>query len=148
MSADQLRQVLPGSWRIHATTFPMWLGGKRSHPTITYTPLSGAGLVLRDEVSYRTRSGATRRVLGTDRYQQNDFLWRGRGPLRVLSSRWRVVWVSEDDEVLVVTFDRSLVTPAGTDVLGRGDDDRPGLRARLAETAVLGPDQLDRLTWL
>lgn len=145
MSEERLREVLPGTWRIHATDFPMWLGGKRSRPTITYTPLPGPGLVLRDEVAYLTRSGKTRRVLGTDGYRQGGFVWRGNGPLRVLASRWRVAWTSEDGEVVVITFDRSLVTPAGTDVLGRGDADRPGLRERLAGLGVSG---LGGLTWL
>lgn len=126
----------------------MWLNGKRSHPAITYTPLADAGLVLRDEVSYRTPSGATRRVVGTDHYQQDSFLWRGSGPLRVLSSRWRVERVSADGEFLVLTFDRSLVRPAGIDVLGRGTDDRPDLRARLTEAAMLDTARLARLTWL
>lgn len=27
---------LEGTWEIKATTFPMWLSGKRKHPRITY----------------------------------------------------------------------------------------------------------------
>ncbi|WP_133901354.1 hypothetical protein [Actinophytocola oryzae] len=148
-SVEELRRVLPGRWRVHATTFPMWLSGKRLDPTITYTPLPGGDLVLRDEVDYRTRAGAARRVVGTDRYRQDDhrFVWRGRGPLWILRSRWQVERVSADGEVLVITFDRSLVTPAGMDVLGRGTDARPELRTNL-DGSGLDADQFSRLTWL
>lgn len=148
---DDLRLVLPGTWRIHASTFPMWLRGKRTHPTITYTPLPGDELRLRDEVGYRTRSGAPRRIVGVDRYRPDDrhFVWRGSGPLWILASRWRVELVSADREFLVVTFDRSLVTPAGMDVLGRGEGARPDLPDRVAaEASALGPGRLARLTWL
>lgn len=145
VSVDELRRIMPGSWRILATTFPMWLSGKRLDPTITYTPLPGDGLVLRDEVGFRTRSGATRRIRGIDRYQRQGFVWRGSGPLWILSSRWRVEQVIANGDVIVITFDRSLLTPAGMDVLGRGRDNRPGLRENLAAEAI---DLDARLAWL
>jgi hypothetical protein len=149
VSVEDLRRIMPGSWRIHATTFPMWLNGKRLNPTITYTPLPGDGVVLRDEVGYRTRSGTTRRIRGIDRYQGQGFVWRGSGPRWILTSRWRVEQVSTNGDVIVITFDKSLVTPTGMDVLGRGDDDRPELRENLAAEAIdLDAGRLARLTWL
>ena len=58
---DLLREILPGSWQVLASTFPMWLSGRRINPVFTYGLLPGPELAFSDEVSYRTRSGATRR---------------------------------------------------------------------------------------
>ena len=147
---EPLGAVLPGTWRVLATTFPMWLSGKRLEPTFTYTLLSSEPLVLHDEVRYRTRSGRSRGITGRDTFDpvSGRFVWRHRllGPL---TSRWRVVHLSDDHELVVLTFDKSLVTPPGMDVIGRGDADRPGARAavpldRLGEERA----QFEALRWL
>lgn len=139
-----LRATLPGRWRVLATTFPMWLSGRRLQPLFSYEETPGPSLVLRDVVSYRTPSGATRTIAGVDRFDAATglFTWRGRGVLGVLSSRWRVTHVSDDGELVVLAFAKSLVTPAGVDVIGRGDRERPDAREHLGSAA--GPD----LTWL
>ena len=143
--SDHLRETLPGQWRVLASTFPMWLSGRRLQPTFTYGLLSGDPLVLSDEVSYRTRSGRTRRIVGVDRFDPatGAFTWRGRGVLGVLASRWRVEHLSDDGELIVLSFAKSLVTPAGVDVIGRGPADRPQARDQLTVDA-----QYDGLHWL
>ncbi|WP_067502047.1 hypothetical protein [Actinoplanes sp. TFC3] len=143
--AEILRKTLPGQWRVLATTFPMWLSGRRLEPAFTYEPLPGEGLALRDTVSYRTRSGARKRIEGVDRFDAGSglFTWRGRGLLKVLASRWRVVHLSDDRELVVLTFERSLVTPAGLDVIGRGAQDRPGGRP-----LPLPDEEIAGLRWL
>jgi hypothetical protein len=148
---EMLRETLPGRWRVLATTFPMWLSGRRLQPTFTYEVLPGSPLALNDVVSYRTRSGATRRIAGVDRFDAGTgmFTWRGRGALSVLASRWRVAHVSADRELVVLTFERSLVTPAGMDVIGRGEGERPDARQRVA--AGMSADdraEFDALSWL
>ena len=141
---DQLRATLPGQWRVLATTFPMWLSGRRFDPIFSYEVTPGSPLALRDVVSYRTRSGATRRIAGVDRLDPESgiFTWRGQGLLGALTSRWRATHLSDDRELVVLTFDRSLVTPAGTDVIGRGPHDRPEARD------LLSPDVTGPVTWL
>ncbi|GIM90378.1 hypothetical protein [Paractinoplanes toevensis] len=138
-----LREALPGQWRVLATTFPMWLSGRRLRPTFAYELRAGSPLTLGDVVSYRTRSGAGRRITGVDRFDARTgvFTWRGRGVLGVLSSRWRVTHLSDDRDLIVLTFERSLLTPAGIDVIGRGPDERPDARDRV-------PLQPDSVTWL
>ena len=149
-TAGVLRETLPGRWRVLATTFPLWLSGRRRDPVFGYALLPGSPLVLRDEVSYRTRSGATRRIVGVDRFdpRSGSFTWRGRGVLAALTSRWRVVHLSDDRELIVLAFERSLLTPAGLDVIGRGLGARPEARARLAPV-LTGTDraQYDALHW-
>ncbi|GAA0558485.1 hypothetical protein GCM10010172_46870 [Paractinoplanes ferrugineus] len=139
----KLRQTLPGRWRVLATTFPMWLSGRRLDPTFTYETLPGEPLRLSDVVTYRTRQGATRRIAGVDRLDERSgvFTWRGRGVLKVLSSRWKVEHVSDDGDLVVLSFERSLVTPAGVDVIGRGPARRPDARDRV-------PAGFGALTWL
>ena len=126
IAVDVLREALPGTWRVLATSFPMWLSGRRLQPTFRYTLLPGDPLALRDEVRYRTRSGASRGIVGTDRFDPvtGRFVWRGNGLLSPVTSRWRVVHLSDDRDLVVLTFDRSLLTPAGMDVIGRGSGDR------------------------
>jgi hypothetical protein len=138
-----LRETLPGQWRVLATTFPLWLSGRRLEPTFSYAVLPGEPLRLSDVVSYRTRSGATRRIVGVDQLDEPSgvFTWRGKGVLGLLSSRWRVEHVSDDRDLLVLSFERSLVTPAGVDVIGRGTGERPDARDRI-------PAGHDALTWL
>ena len=128
-----LRAVLPGEWRVLATTFPMWLSGRRRQPRFRYGLLTEDPLTLSDEVAYRTARGTPRRILGTDRLDAatGDITWRGRGLLSVLTSRWRVEWLAEDQELIVLSFARSLVTPAGLDVIGRGPGERPGAPERI-----------------
>ncbi|WP_155368708.1 hypothetical protein [Catellatospora vulcania] len=140
-----LREALPGQWRVLATTFPMWLSGRRLQPTFRYGLLPGEPFALSDEVSYRTRRGATKRIVGVDRFDPSTgaFTWRGRGLLRVLSSKWQVEHLSDDRSLVVLSFARSLVTPAGLDVIGRGSGEHPNARERIP-AEVLVPN----LHWL
>ncbi|MEU6121940.1 hypothetical protein [Streptomyces sp. NPDC047123] len=118
MDPDVTPRQLAGTWHIVCSTFPMWLSGRRSGPTFTYTPLAD-GHRMRDEVAYRTRRGA-RRIMGTDtRVGTAAYRWRGLGPLALLTSTWRIAERSQADTWAVITFNRSLVTPAGVDVIVR-----------------------------
>jgi hypothetical protein len=123
----------------------MWLSGRRLQPTFSYGLVPGSRLTLSDEVHYLTRAGKQRRIAGVDRFDGGSFTWRGRGVLGVLISRWRVVHLSDDRDLIVLVFDRSLVTPAGMDVIGRGAAQRPD-----APPDLTGADraQYDALHWL
>lgn len=138
IDAETLRVTLPGEWRVLASTFPMWLSGRRINPVFSYGTLPGPGVRFSDEVSYHTRAGKRRHITGVDTLDPRTgwFTWRGRGVLGVLTSRWRVEHLSDDGDLIVLTFDRSLVTPAGTDVIGRGTDPRPDARDRLPARAT------------
>lgn len=141
---------LVGTWHIVCSSFPMWLGGSRTEATFTYRPLppgrSGAAR-LRDEVGYRSR-GRRRTIRGVDTRLTDRpgtvFRWRGHGPLALLSSEWEVSEFGPDDAWAVITFNRSLVTPAGTDVVVRADrfGDTGTLGAALAAGDRLGASRL------
>ncbi len=117
----------------------MWLSGRRRQPIFRYGLLADDPLTLSDEVSYRTRGGTTKRISGVDRFDPltGAFTWRGRGLLRALSSRWRVEHLSDDRDLIVLSFARSLLTPAGLDVIGRGDRQHPNARERVPAEIIV-----------
>ncbi|MGY0020850.1 hypothetical protein ACVHNB_17915 [Streptomyces sp. YJ-C3] len=124
---------LAGTWHIVCSSFPMWQGDRRTDATFTYGPMpsgSSGAPRMSDDVGYRTRSGRHRHILGVDTRLTarpgSVYRWRGRGVLAVLSSEWEVREMGADDAWAVIVFSRSLVTPAGADVVVRADrlDDR------------------------
>ncbi|EOH95677.1 hypothetical protein UAY_03103 [Enterococcus moraviensis ATCC BAA-383] len=141
--------LLEGRWIIRGTTFPLWLSQKRHNPTIKYEKLENDPLQFLDIVNYQNAKGQTKEIIGIDTYKQNHFIWRGRGLLRFLSSKWSVLAVT--DIILVIKFERSLVTPAGIDVLVRENstlaDPKQLLSTSLAQYA-LTVNEFDRLVWL
>ena len=134
-----------------ATNFPMWLAGDRLNPHFTYGLLGDAPLSLSDDVSYTTREGEEKHVLGTDRWKQDAFVWRGKGLLSVAKSRWSVIGASSDGSIVSIRFERTVATPAGIDVLVRDGVDQPELRTLVAhnhEQFGLTTEEFATLTWL
>ncbi|MFC4770393.1 hypothetical protein [Enterococcus hermanniensis] len=139
---------LNGTWEIKGTTFPMWLSEKRTKPRITYKQLAKNSVELLDLVEYESKN-KTKKIKGIDRISDNQFVWRGLGPLKILSSRWQVVTIKGD--ILVIRFEKSLVTPAGIDVLVRQDAQIPDLMERiLANYEVFGLSKIEKnqLQWI
>jgi|GEM_PF-991988 len=125
MKGASVEHVLPGTWRIVATTFPMWLSEKRSNPTFEYTLLSktAANLTFSDDVSYHSTSGTRRHIRGVDTYNARTgaFTWRGNGLLKPLKSTWRIRAVGEG--YAIIQFSRSLFTPSGVDIITQSEMD-------------------------
>ncbi len=143
--------LLPGTWFIAATNFPMWLSGERLEPRFSYELLTTDPLVLADEVSYRTPEGEQKRIVGKDTWKHDEFVWRGKGLLKLFASRWHVAGAADDGTVLVIRFEQSLATPAGIDVIVREGMSHPELRkavARGTDDFGLSPEEFASLTWL
>ncbi|MYT74729.1 MULTISPECIES: hypothetical protein [unclassified Streptomyces] len=128
---------LAGTWHIVCSSFPLWQGDRRTGATFTYGPPAEAGAGpprMTDDVAYRTRSGRERHILGVDTRLTarpgSVYRWRGRGVLAALSSEWEVREMGADDAWAVIVFSKSLVTPAGADVVVRAD--------RIDDPAVIG----------
>lgn len=142
--------LLPGTWHLQATSFPMWLKGDKLDPTFTYTP-AGEGRLL-DEVRYRhADSGKPGAIVGYDRVQGDGsrFVWRGKGLLFIARSQWSVVHVAPSGDFAIIRFEKTLFTPSGVDVITRSPTVDAVLRAELdaALTQYLHPDD-ESLTWL
>lgn len=150
LAGPALAELLPGSWTVAATNFPMWVSGERRHPRFTYRLLSRTPLVLSDDVSY-AEGGIDKHIRGRDTLRGEGFIWRGRGLLAVATSRWSVMGRSEDGSVLTIRFSRSLATPAGLDVIVREGTEHAELRAMIARSTEgfgLTPEDFASLTWL
>ncbi|MBC7724760.1 MAG: hypothetical protein H7146_08430 [Burkholderiaceae bacterium] len=148
--AARLAEILPGAWRVRATNFPFWVTAQRRFPVFTYSLVSADPLVIADDVSWTTPDGATKHLLGTDRWTGDSFVWRGRGLKRLVRSEWMVVGASEDGNIAAIRVGRSSMTPAGIDVIERSGELITDTRAVVARsTAQFGftPEDFASLTW-
>ena len=143
--------LLPGTWFIAATNFPMWLSGERREPRFNYELLSTDPLVLGDEVSYLTAEGEPKTIIGNDTWKHDEFVWRGKSLLKPFSSRWHIAGAADDGSVLVIRFEPSWATPGGIDIVVREGTSHPELRkavARGSEEFGLSPEEFASLTWI
>ncbi|GHD78017.1 hypothetical protein CLV85_1332 [Salinibacterium amurskyense] len=149
--ASVLAAKLPGTWCVEATNFPMWLDGTRHNPEFSYETAEGDELTFADTVSYTTRDGDQKTIVGTDRLRGDEFVWRGQGWLKVLTSRWQVVGADDAFDTIVLRFSRSRLTPAGIDVLTRKGVEVPVVRTTVAHATDqfgLTAEDFASLTWL
>ena len=144
-----LADLLPGSWTIAATNFPMWLAGDKLEPRFTYELISEDPLVLSDDVGY-VEEGEEKHILGQDTWRGDEFVWRGRKLLRLVASHWSVAGMSDDGTIAVIRFSKSLATPSGVDIIVREGSEHPELRAMIAHATDefgLSPEEFGSLTW-
>jgi fermentation-respiration switch protein FrsA (DUF1100 family) len=147
----RLAELLPGTWNVAATNFPMWLSGERFSPRFSYDLVSREPLVLADDVSFEFVDGQEKHILGQDVWRGDKFVWRGRGRLKLLASQWQVAGASSDGEIAVIRFAKSIATPSGVDVIVREGTSHPELRATIAHACNdfgLTPEDFASLTWL
>lgn len=118
-----IMHALVGTWFICSTNFPMWLKGDKINPTFTYslTTKNGNPNVLLDEVTYQ-KKGKTKTLTGFDYPDPKNasaFVWRGKGVLSLLRSRWSVVLQDPNGQWTVIQFSKTLFTPEGIDIISR-----------------------------
>lgn len=146
-----LAGLLPGTWTVAATNFPLWLSGERTEPSFSYELIGENPLVLSDDVGYLDAEGQEKHILGTDTVKRHEFVWRGKGLLRLAKSHWHVAGASDDGTVAAIRFSKSAVTPSGIDIIVRSGTHHPELRALIARSTELfglSPEDFGSLTWL
>lgn len=115
-------QDLEGRWYINQSNFPMWLKGDKTSPTFNYTIQEKGGKKgLLDVVEYQ-QNNTTKRIKGFDKVldkQHTKFLWRGKGWMSILTSKWSIVHLSPNKEWAIIFFQKTLFTPKGYDVISR-----------------------------
>ena len=139
---------LEGTWEIKATTFPMWLSGKRKHPRITYKLTNKKRVEFFDIVEYEVK-GHTKKIRGLDCLKKGRFVWRGLGLLKILSSQWKVVTMKDD--ILIIRFEKSLLTPPGIDILVRKGRDISNFQDEVEHTYEnlgLTAEEKGEIKWL
>ena len=101
--------ALAGQWYIHLTNFPMWLKGDRTMPTFNYKIGKKNGKEgLEDQVQF-IKNGREKSIKGFDtplNEHNTAFEWRGKGWMKVLKSRWTILYFTE--RWAVIYFDKTL----------------------------------------
>ena len=121
-----MMQWLIGTWFIISSDAPIWLKGDKTAPTLNYTLIEKKGAyTLLDETKY-TKNGKRKTIAGYDHAAPADaaaFVWRGKGMLFFVTSKWRVCLQDEAGEWAVIAYSKTLFTPEGVDIMSR----RPAL---------------------
>jgi len=129
---NALLHFLIGTWFVTYSNFPLWTKGNKTKPTFTYTLLERKNSpVLFDEVNYK-KKGKVHTINGYDYPDKKDstaFVWKGKGILSLLKSRWRVVLKDESGQWALIYFSKTLFTPEGVDFISR----QPSLPANVLE---------------
>lgn len=113
---------LQGKWYITHSTLPMWKSNR--NVTVTYTPLPNNDQVLDDLVQYQPLSSTKQKKIEgydtPDARVSASYSWRGRGLLKLITSRWQILGYGDEDGGWIVTyFQKTLFTPAGIDIYAR-----------------------------
>jgi hypothetical protein len=118
MENNSIINTLLGDWYILFSNFPMWLKGDRKHPMFHYEKSSVPNR-MKDTVSFE-KHGQRKTIRGVDtRVGKHEFIWRGSGLLFLFRSRWKLSYMSPDQQWAIIAFDKSLVSPAGHDIIAR-----------------------------
>jgi len=114
--------AIAGKWYVQYTNFPMWLNGNKINPEFNYTVTERKGnTVLLDEVVFE-KNGKQKNITGYDKIMDannSKFIWRGKGFLVLLKSKWDIVFADESGEWILIHFDKTIFTPEGYDVITR-----------------------------
>jgi Lipocalin-like domain len=142
---DNILHTLVGTWFICATNFPMWLKGNKTHPTFHYSLVAHKERTLLDEVKY-LQNGKSKTITGYDTQDSSDpmaFVWRGKGLLRLLKSKWKVALIDPSGQWAVIWFSKTLFTPEGVDVISRtpalSSTDLVKIKTQMAKDSLLAP---------
>ncbi|MCJ1431982.1 hypothetical protein MMC27_001338 [Xylographa pallens] len=147
---------LSGTWHVTHSTLPMWKTTR--NVTITYTPLPTVvhgQPQLDDLVEYQPLGSDKRKTIaGVDtcsREGDGAWEWRGKGWLKIASSRWEVLgWGTLEGSVdpegahrgwVVTYFAKSIFSPAGIDVYTRGEALDEAVLERINEGLVAVEDE-------
>ncbi|MCJ1283379.1 hypothetical protein MMC26_002707 [Xylographa opegraphella] len=150
---------LAGTWHVTHSTLPMWKTAR--NVTITYTPLPtlvNGQPQLDDLVAYQALGSDKRKAIaGVDTCSKDGhgaWEWRGKGWLKIASSRWEVLgWGTLDGGVggaadaggerewVVTYFAKSIFSPAGIDVYTRGESLEEAVLERINEGLVAVEDE-------
>lgn len=114
--------ILPGTWYILLSNFPMWKRKGVINPTFNYTLSEKDGeKILLDEVK-SVKHGMRKSIEGFDYQDKEDasqFTWRGKGWLMLFTSKWKVEWLNADNTCAIISFQKTWATPAGVDIISR-----------------------------
>ena len=126
----------------------MWTSGKKTKPSITYSIIKSDPLKILDEVQYQSK-GKIKTITGFDTIYNGQFIWRGKGILKLFTSKWEVIYV--DSEILIIAFSSTLVTSSGMDILLRDKQNTESYKRQLKarpEVFNIDDQSLRNIEWL
>lgn len=118
----------------------MWLKGDKTWPILSYAPTEKPQVLL-DVVEYM-QGARVKQIKGIDYSPKGnlEFVWRGNGVLRLLKSHWRIEHICESAQWMILSFEKTLFTPAGHDIIVKeGVDWRGQSKLMLAKFKGLFP---------
>lgn len=136
---------LEGKWFVNRSNFPMWLKGTKINPTFNYSLVVKHGKpLLLDEVRY-TENSKTKSITGYDKSlneNNNSFVWRGKGILSFTKSKWKILHFDNEQQWMIIHFERTLFSPEGYDVVSKskiieGDLEKEVMK-KLTELGIAG----------
>ena len=103
-------KILEGQWYINLTTFPMWLKGDKTAPSLNYKVQTKRSIKgLSDTVIY-TKNGQQKTIEGFDTPKENNsFVWRGKGILSLLTSKWRIAHHDTINNWMIIVFEKTRI---------------------------------------
>ena len=115
-------EILSGRWYLASTNFSMWKHDKVRNVTFNYTPFKKDNTTgLMDDVQYEKR-GKNGSIKGFDFLDTKDpyrFIWKGKGWMFWIMCPWRIEWVNEAKTCIVLSFEKTLLTGGGVDIITR-----------------------------
>ncbi|BGO94302.1 hypothetical protein NBRC10512_002752 [Rhodotorula toruloides] len=115
---------LLGTWRVVASTLPLWKN--KRDVTITYTRIDGEEETTFDDLVKFSKQSAK---IGSSQWEVKGVDRRGKGWLKISTSHWQLLGyslspsspaaTSDAPEWVVTYFSSTLFTPAGLDVYAR-----------------------------
>lgn len=97
-----IAQLLVGSWVMRASNIPLWLSGERRSPFLSFAVATTHPLVLSEELSWTTADGERSQKLSIDHWDGTGFARRGQGLRMFDRSRWSLVGVNPERNILIL----------------------------------------------
>jgi hypothetical protein len=119
---QMMLQLLSGRWYLASTNFSMWKHSKVCNVTFNYTLCEKDKVAfLLDEVQYvkRGKPGSIKGYDFLDVNYPNRFIWKGKGWMFWIKCPWRIEWMNEAKTCIVLSFEKTLLTGGGVDIITR-----------------------------
>lgn len=115
---------LVGRWYILESTLNFWKNPNIIDPEITFTIAPGKFI---NETHY-LENGKSKSVKAYDFFLDKsklEFLYQMKGWKFMVKSKWRVEYFAEDKSWAVVSFDKTMISRAGIQIISRTKDLNP-----------------------
>ncbi len=113
---------MQGKWFVVRSDFAMWTKGDKTNPSLNYLiKKKGKRTGWMDIVVY-LKKGKQKKISGFDTSQNSEntqFIWRGKGLLKLIKSKWGILYLDRNKQWAIIHFEKTLFTSAGYDVISR-----------------------------